>query len=143
MEPAEIPAAWLEMIRAGDRAAFAELSVPELVCHGPGGSSSGRAEFLGWLDWYGNAFAGPRPRVDDVISSGDRVVARSTTTSTYQGGFLALPTTGQWVREEGIIIIRLSEGKVAEFSYQGNDLEIAGQLGGQIMVAAQSEASEA
>jgi hypothetical protein len=80
MEPAEIPAAWLEMIRAGDRAAFAELSVPELVCHGPGGSSSGRAEFLGWLDWYGTAFA---------------------------------------------------------------DLEIPRQLGGQIMVAAQSEASEA
>ena len=72
MEPAEIPAAWLEMIRAGDRAAFAELSVPEVVCHGPGGSSSGRAEFL-----------------------------------------------------------------------EGNDLEIAGQLGGQIMVSAQSEASEA
>jgi hypothetical protein len=33
-------------------------------------------------------------------------------------------------------------GKVAEF-LEGNDLEIAGQLGGQIMVAAQSEASGA
>ena len=40
---------------------------------------------------------------------------------------------GQPAHETGIIIFRFAGGKVAETWYEGNDLEIAQQLGGRIV----------
>jgi|SRR5690349_8339028 len=130
----EIARAWFEMCRAGDPERLAELATEDFVAHGPGGSGD-LATFTTWLQWYPVAFADQRPVLEDVIASGDRLVVRYTVRSTYRGGYLDLPPGGQSVRETGIIIFRLQGGKVAETWFEGNDLEVAQQIGGRITPA--------
>ena len=122
---------WFEMCDTGDEARLDELATETFVGHGPGGTTD-RAGFVAWLRWYLTAFADLRTVVEDVVDSGDRVVVRYTTRSTYQGGFLDLPARDQPVRETGIIIFRVAGGRVAETWFEGNDLELAQQLGGRV-----------
>jgi predicted ester cyclase len=134
MEATEIARAWFAMCRTGDEKRLTELVTDDFVAHGPGGSGD-LAAFTTWLRWYPAAFADQQPVVEDVIFSGDRLVVRYTIRSTYRGGYLDLPPGDQPVRETGIIIFRLAGGKVAESWFEGNDLEVAQQIGGRITPA--------
>ncbi|GAA2660470.1 ester cyclase [Paractinoplanes durhamensis] len=131
MHSGEIARAWFDMCRMGDVGLFADLATEDFVCHGPGGAGD-RQTFLDWLRWYPAAFAEQQPSIEDVIDGGDRVAVRYAVRSTYLGGYLDLPGRGQNVEETGIIIFRLSGGKVAETWFEGNDLEVAQQLGGRV-----------
>jgi len=131
MRPIEIAKAWFDICRTGDEGRLAELATDDYVAHGPGGTGD-RAAFQAWLRWYPTAFADQHPVLEDVIESGDRVVVRYTVRSTYRGGYLDLPADNQPVHETGIIIFRFADGKVAETWFEGNDLVVAQQLGGQI-----------
>src|SRR5690242_6416302 len=133
MRPMEIAEAWFDMCRTGDEGRLGELATDDLVCHGPGGTGD-RATFVAWLHWYPTAFAEQRPSLEDVIVSGDRIVVRYVVRSTYRGGYLDLPAGEQPVEETGIIIFRLAGDRVAETWFEGNDLEIAQQLGGRVTV---------
>ena len=128
----EIAETWFEMCRTGDETRLFELTTDGYMAHGPGGSGD-RATFAEWLRWYPTAFADQRPVLEDLIAAGDRIVVRYTVRSTYRGGYLDLPARGQAVRETGIMIFRLAGGKVAETWFEGNDLEVAQQLGGQVV----------
>lgn len=132
MDMVEIARAWFAMCRTGDVNRLTELVTDDFVAHGPGGSGD-LAGFTTWLRWYPVAFADQQTVLEDVISSGDRLVVRYTIRSIYRGGYLALPPDGQRVRETGIIIFRLAGGKVAESWFEGNDLEVAQQIGGRIV----------
>ena len=134
MTAPELVLAWFEMCRTGDESRLGELASETFVGHGPGGTTD-RAGFVAWLRWYPTAFADQRTVVEDVIESADRVVVRYTTRSTYRGGFLDLPAHDQPVRETGIIVFRLGGGRVAETWFEGNDLELARELGGRITPA--------
>ena len=134
MTAPELVLAWFEMCRTDDESRLGELASETFVGHGPGGITD-RAGFLAWLRWYPGAFADQRTVVEDVIESADRVVVRYTTRSTYRGGYLGLPAHDQPVRETGIIVFRLAAGRVAETWFEGNDLELAQQLGGRITPA--------
>jgi predicted ester cyclase len=135
MDLIEIARAWFAMCRTGDEQRLAALVTDDFVAHGPGGDGD-RAAFTTWLRWYPVAFAGQQPVLEDVIiGSQDRLVVRYTVRSTYRGGYLDLPPGGQSVRETGIIIFRLAGDKVAETWFEGNDLEVAQQIGGRIIPA--------
>jgi len=131
MTAPELVLAWFEMCRTGDESRLGELVMETFVGHGPGGTTD-RVGFAAWLRWYPTAFADQRTVVEDVIDSADRVVVRYTTHSTYRGGFLDLPARDQPVRETGIIVFRLAGGRVVETWFEGNDLEVAQQLGGRV-----------
>lgn len=130
MTAPELVREWFEMCRTGDESRLGELATETFVGHGPGGTTD-RAGFVAWLHWYPTAFADQRTVIEDVVESGDRVVVRYTTRSTYRGGFLDLPARDQPVRETGILIFRLAGGRVAETWFEGNDLELVQQLGGR------------
>jgi steroid delta-isomerase-like uncharacterized protein len=131
MQPTEIARAWFEMCARGDREQFSELATDDYVPHGPGGTGT-RDDFVDWLQWYSTSFAEQQPVLEDVIESGDRVAVRYTVRSVYRGGYLNLPGAEQKVHETGIIIFRFAGGKVAETWFEGNDLEVAQQLGGRV-----------
>lgn len=115
----------------GDVGLFGEITTDDFMCHGPGGPGD-RDTFLEWLRWYPRSFADQHPTLEDVIEAGDRVVVRYAVRSTYRGGYLDLPGRNQTVEETGIIIFRLTDGRVAETWLEGNDLEVAQQLGGRV-----------
>jgi ketosteroid isomerase-like protein len=134
MRPIEIAETWFDICRTGDARRLDGLVTDDYVAHGPGGTGD-RATLADWLDWYPTTFAEQRPSLEDVIASGDRVVVRYTVRSTYRGGYLDLPARDQEVRETGIIIFRLAGGRIAETWLEGNDLEVAQQLGGRVVPA--------
>jgi steroid delta-isomerase-like uncharacterized protein len=140
MSSRELARAWFDMCRTGDQEQLTSLVTDDYVLHGPGGTGD-RETFADWLRWYPTTFADQRPELEDVIEAADRVVVRYTIRSTYRGGYLGLPARDQSVRETGIIIFRLSGGRVAETWFEGNDLDVVQQLGGRLATADQSHSA--
>ncbi len=52
--------------------------------------------------------------VAEMMSAGDRVVARWTGTGTHRGELMGIPPTGKPVDVEAISIFRIADGKIAE-----------------------------
>ncbi len=67
--------------------------------------------------------------VHDIISEGDKVVARYTGQSTYKGGLFDIPSTNQQIVETGIIILRIEDDKIKELWSEMSDLQVMQQLG--------------
>jgi predicted ester cyclase len=107
------------------------LVAPGFVAHGQGGmeDSHGREAFREWLRWYLSAFADREWEVHDIISEGDRAVARYSGWAKYKGGLLDIPSTDQRVIETGILILRVDGGVVKEIWSEMSDLQLVMQLG--------------
>jgi predicted ester cyclase len=60
------------------------------------------------------AFPDLRYTVEDMVSEGDKVVARWHWEGTHDGVFRDIPPTGKRVSLTGIVIYRLDGGKVVE-----------------------------
>ena len=120
-----------ELFTRGDLAALDELLTPDFVAHGPGesGDTHGSEGFAEWLRWYLNTFTDREWTVHDVISAGDKVVARYSGRTTYRGGWLGIPSNNERVLETGILIYRVEGGRVKELWSEMSDLPIAAQLG--------------
>jgi len=60
------------------------------------------------------AFPDCRCEVDEVLSDGDKVIMRSRLIGTNSGSFMGMPATGKQVDVEGIDIVRMEGGRMAE-----------------------------
>ena len=120
-----------DLFTRGDPDAVDGLVAPDFVAHGQGGSDDvhGREAFKEWLRWYLSAFAEREWAVHDVISGGDKVVARSSGWATYRGGLLDIPSEDQRVLETGILILRVEDGLVREIWSEMSDLQLVMRLG--------------
>jgi steroid delta-isomerase-like uncharacterized protein len=100
-----------EAISAGDLAGFGDLVADDFVEHqgGPGlpPTKEGTLEFFRMLL---AAFPDMRMDVEDMIASGDKVVARVTATATHQGEFMGVAGTGSRVEVQLIDIMRFDDG---------------------------------
>ena len=103
----------------------------DFVAHGQGGveGSHGRGAFREWLRWCLSAFADREWTVHEVISEGDRAVARYSGWTTYRGGLLDIPSSDQRVLETGILIFRVRVGLVQDLWSEMSDLQLVMQLG--------------
>ena len=120
-----------DLFARGDLGAVDGLVAPDFVAHGQGGmeDNHGRENFREWLRWYLSAFAEREWAVHDVLSEGDKVVARYSGWATYKGGLLDIPSTDQRVLETGILILRVEGGVVKEVWSEMSDLQLVMQLG--------------
>ena len=122
---------WFEdLFTRGDLDAVNELVAPDFVAHGQGGmeDSHGRETFREWLRWYLAAFVDREWTVYEVISEGDKVVARYSGRAMYKGGLLDIPSEDQRVLETGILILRVEDGIVRELWSEMSDLQVVMQL---------------
>lgn len=71
------------------------------------GFTDGTAAFLA-------AFPDLRCEVDEVLEDGDKVIIRSRLIGTNTGPFMGMPVTGKRVDVEGIDIVRMRDGRMAE-----------------------------
>jgi steroid delta-isomerase-like uncharacterized protein len=67
--------------------------------------------------------------MEDVIAEGDNVVYRTTIQGTHTGEFLGTPPTGKAVKVNDFTLLRIAEGKIVEWWYECNLLEVMQQLG--------------
>jgi steroid delta-isomerase-like uncharacterized protein len=75
------------------------------------------------------AFPDMTVEIHDVISEGDRVVARMSMEGTHSGPFLGVDATGKRVRVDSIDIWRVADGKLVEHWDSVDQLGLMQQLG--------------
>ena len=103
-----------DSINAGDIGAFDDVLAEDFVEHeetpGLAPTREGVKEFFAM---YVAAFPDLRMEPEDVLVSGDKVVARVRATGTHEGDFLGLPPTGKKVDVQLIDIIRFGDDGLA------------------------------
>ena len=67
-----------------------------------------------YLSVYFNAFSNLGATVEDQIAEGDKVVSRVRGTGKHTGELQGIPGTGKEIDIAGFVMIRVSNGKIAE-----------------------------
>ena len=116
-----------------DRDGFANidaLAAPNFVAHLPGAPSPlDLAGFKQYAAPFDEGFPGGKLTIDDQIAEGDVVVTRNTWHATHTGNFQGIPPTGKQVAMTGIAIMRVANGKIAEFWGEFDALGLLQQIG--------------
>jgi steroid delta-isomerase-like uncharacterized protein len=103
-----------DLISAGDIDGFSELVAEDFVEHeetpGLEPMKEGVKQFF---HMYKAAFPDLRMEVQDLLASGEKVVARVRATGTHQGEFLGMPATGKLVDVQLIDVIRFGDDGLA------------------------------
>ena len=106
---------WLnEIWNKGDMSALPQLVSEDFVFHGFGGDVRGHEGLKERMAFLGEAFPDGRLTNDETIAKGDKVVYRFTFEGTHKAEFFGVTATGKRVAFEGITILRIAGGKVAE-----------------------------
>jgi steroid delta-isomerase-like uncharacterized protein len=111
-----------------------ELFTTNFVRHGPTGTEGevrGLEGFKGVVSMYRSAFPDLQVPIEDLIAEGDRVVTRWRARGTHQGETEDLgPPTGNQASVTGIIVDRISGGKIEEEWVDYDTLHLMQQIGG-------------
>ena len=103
-----------DLLSAGDIDGFGELVADDFVEHeetpGLEPTKEGVKQFF---HMYRTAFPDLRMEPQDILASGDKVVARTRATGTNQGEFMGMPATGKSVDVQLIDIIRFGDDGLA------------------------------
>ena len=103
-----------ELISAGDIDGFADLLAEDFVEHeetpGLEPTKEGVEQFF---RMYKAAFPDLRMEAQDILASGDKVVARVRATGAHQGEFMGMPATGKSIDVQLIDIIRFGDDGLA------------------------------
>jgi len=103
-----------ELISAGDVDGFGELLADDFVEHEETpGLAPTKDGVLSFFRMYIAAFPDLRMTPEDIITSGDKVVARARATGTNSGEFMGMPATGKPMDVQLIDIIRFSDDGLA------------------------------
>jgi steroid delta-isomerase-like uncharacterized protein len=110
-----------------------ELFTTNFVRHGPTGTEGevrGLEDFKGLVSMYRSAFPDLRVPIEDLIAEGDRVVTRWTARGTHQGELMGMAPSGNQASVTGIIVDRISGGKIEEEWVDYDTLRLMQQIGG-------------
>jgi len=105
-----------------------EVMAPDVVDHQPVGAPDGVEGVKRDIAAYHAAFPDLALTCEDYIIVEDRVAVRWSATGTHEGDGLGMPPTHRQVHLQGIDILRIVEGRVAERWGQFNGLEMMQQL---------------
>ena len=125
---------WFEEVWNQGRAdAIGELMADDCVIHGLADASGnpvrGAEAFRDFHRQFRGAFPNMNVTVADVISEGDRVVARCDVRGKHSGDHLGFKATNNPVQFTGIAITRIENGKIAEAWNEFDFTEMNKQLG--------------
>jgi len=103
-----------DLLNAGDVDGFGALLADDFVEHeelpGLAPTKEGVKDFF---KAYLAAFPDLRMTAEDVLASGDKVVARVRATGTHQGEFMDIPATGKSIDVQLVDIIRFGDDGLA------------------------------
>ena len=114
----------------GNAEAVDELVTPDFVDHQlPRGWPAGPEGLKRLVREWRTGFPDMHEDVEDLIAEGDRVAGRFVITGTHKGSFMGLAATGRSVRLTGIDIVRVRDGRIAEWWYSEDAMGLLRQLG--------------
>ena len=121
---------WIEAINKKNMAVFDEIFAANYVVHTPGVEEKSSPESVKQLmTGFLTAFPDLHFTVEDIIAEGDKVVTRWTSQGTYKVEFMGIAPTGKQVKQTGIAIYHIVEGKVVEEWAERDMLSFMQQLG--------------
>ena len=103
-----------DLINAGDVDGFGELLADDFVEHEETpGLAPTKEGVKAFFRMYIAAFPNLRMDPEDVLASGDKVVARVRATGTHEGEFMGMPATGKSIDVQAIDIVRFGDDGLA------------------------------
>ncbi|HEV3197911.1 MAG TPA: ester cyclase [Bryobacteraceae bacterium] len=124
---------WFEEVwNQGREEVIEELRAPDAVGFGLGETPAVVHGASGFKVFYHNlrsSLPDLRVTVEHVIAEGDMVAARIQVEGTHMGPGLGIPPTGQSVRFSGMLIARISGGRIAESWNNLDQLGLLRQVG--------------
>ncbi|MBY0095734.1 ester cyclase [Mesobacillus maritimus] len=105
-----------------------ELTSDDFVYHGRNGDSS-REQMKAFMQWFRRVFHNDEWVLDDLIEQDTKLVVRYTGWMTYKGGWFNIQAEDQRVKETGIMIFTIENGKVRELWCENSDAAILFELG--------------
>ena len=118
----------LAAFETGDEAVVDEIVHPAHRDHAAGERRGGPEAVRAAIGWAQVAFSGLRIVPEDIIASGDRVVARVRVSATQTGEVYGITATGRRMEVEQIHIWRVACGQLAEHWMVRDDLGAIRQL---------------
>jgi predicted ester cyclase len=106
-----------------------ELTAPNYTASingGPPITADGHQE-MGAMFWAG--FPDIEQTVEETVAEGDKVALRFTVRATHTGNFMGTPPTGKRIAVSGMGILRIVDGKVAEFREEIDLMGLMEQIG--------------
>lgn len=120
-----------DLINAGDIAGFGDLVADDFIEHEEiPGLEPTKEGVVALFTGYRAAFPDLHMTAEDVISEGDRTVARVTTTGTQTGDWMGMPASGKRIEVRLIDIMRFDDlGRICEHWGVMDMLSMLQQLG--------------
>jgi steroid delta-isomerase-like uncharacterized protein len=106
-----------------------QLVTPDFANHDPMSPTKGIAAFSDAVKKYRTAFPDLRQEIQDLFSSGDKVVVRLTCTGTHRGPLEGIQPTGRHATVTAMLICRFAGDLVAESYVNWDALGLMQQLG--------------
>ena len=106
-----------------------ELFATDCSLHTPDGDLQGVKGAAQLYDAYATAFPDFRITAEDTVAEGARVALRYNFTGTNKGPLGAIPASGNRITVSGIVIFRLTGGKVAEGRWSWDRVSLQQQIG--------------
>ena len=119
-----------EIFNKGNVDLVDELVDPNLVDHSPApGQEPGPEGFKNLVTMFRAAFPDLHSTIDLLISDGDIVVGRHTTTGTHRGEFMGMPPTNKSFTMSEIHMVRFANGKGVEHWGNADEIGMMQQIG--------------
>jgi predicted ester cyclase len=114
---------------AGNERVVEEVIHPDHREHAGPRPVPGRDGVRGSIAWAQEMFSDPDTRIDDLIASGDRVVARVRFRATCRGRIGGIDASGRRFETDHVHIWRVADGRLAEHWMIRDDLSMLRQIG--------------
>ena len=120
-----------EVFNQGNLDAVEEIFASDYVLHDPTSPEEirGTEGMKQYVSMYRSAFPDLQQTIEDQIAEGEKVATRLTGRGTHQGDLMGIPPTGNRVEAPGIVINRISGGKIAESWANYDAMGMMQQLG--------------
>jgi steroid delta-isomerase-like uncharacterized protein len=119
----------LDLIQAGKLDQAAAILTPDVVVHANGQEFRGRETALQLAQGLRAAIPDSRFTHDDVLVAGERVAIRWTNEGTHLGPYFGVPASGKRVRFEGLDLVHLHNGQIAEIWIAYDNYGVLQQMG--------------
>ena len=120
-----------EVFNQGNLDAVEEIFASDYVLHDPTSPEEirGIEGMRQYVSIYRSAFPDLQQSIEDQFAEGEKVATRLMGRGTHQGELLGIPPTGNRVEAPGIVINRISGGKIAESWANYDALGMMQQIG--------------
>jgi predicted ester cyclase len=90
---------------------------------------TGHDGFAGYMQTIRDAFSDFHNRIDEIIATDDRAVARLTYTGTHDGPLFDHVATGRHIEYAGVAMFTMAGGKITKVWVLGDRLDLLQQIG--------------